>query len=456
MSHSSRHRGLRPTLRIAAVLLLATGCGSWQREGDIRDVTPEQSLMQLFNPAGVYQGLGRLVSTSEVPFVGTVVYLPGPGTSTRVLIGLSAANRAFSFDRQGDVYQANYRVEYTLTRSGQAPARAARDASIKVASLQEALRIDESVILQQAMVVEPGPHQLTVRISDKGSNRSGVVVQSLTVPSFTPGSVTAPILAYSVTGRATRSDSIDLVLNPRGAVAYGGDTLLIYIEGVQMPGPTSIPFEVRDGRDSVVLRTTVDFTGGSEIEGRIVRIKPDSAPLGRIDFLLGQDGSRGKTAGVVSFSGNWIITNFDDLISLLRYFGEGHRLEQMKEASPQARPELWREFYAATDPNRQTPENEALDAYFARLGQANAQFSDEGIPGWRTDRGEVFVVLGPPDEKFDSTPTQQGRFVRWGYFDLRLSLIFQDVTGFGRYRMTTESRSEFERVKGRVQRAAER
>ncbi|MCA9723442.1 MAG: GWxTD domain-containing protein, partial [Gemmatimonadetes bacterium] len=107
-----------------------------------------------------------------------------------------------------------------------------------------------------------------------------------------------------------------------------------------------------------------------------------------------------------------------------------------------------------TDPNRQTPENEPLDAYFALLRAANELFRDEGIPGWRTDRGEVYVTFGPPDEQFDSSPTQQGRFVRWGYFDLRLSLVFQDITGFGRYRLTPDSRAEFERVKSRVQRPA--
>ena len=437
-----------------AVLLLATACGSWQREGDLRNPTPEQSLMQLFNPAGVYRELGRLVSANEVPFIGTVAFVPGPGTATRVVVALSATNRSFAFERKGDIYEASYRVQYTLTASGKPPITAGRDATIRVATLQEALRVDESIILQQGLVVEPGAYQLTVRVSDLGSNRSGVVTSNLAVPTFGAGSVTAPIIAYSATGRGTRSDSVDLVLNPRGAVAFGGDTLLIYVEGVGMTGPTTVPLEVRDGLDSLVLKTEVRFTGAREIESQVVRIAPDSAPLGRLDFLLGASGDRGHTTGVVSFSGNWIITNFDDLLSLLRYFGEANRVGQMRDADPAQRPALWRDFYAVTDPNRQTPENEALDAYFARLGAANELFRDEGIPGWRTDRGEVYVTFGPPDEQFDSSPTQQGRFVRWGYFDLRLSLVFQDITGFGRYRLTPDSRAEFERVKSRVQRPA--
>jgi GWxTD domain-containing protein len=452
MASSSTPRRVLATA--LGALLLTAACGSWQREGDISNPSPEQSLMQLFNPAGVYRDLGRLVSPTEVPFVGTVAYLPGPGTSTRVVVGLSATNRSFAFERKGDIYEASYRVQYTLTMAGQPPVSAGRSATIRVATLQEALRVDESIILQQALVVPPGTYQLTVRVSDLGSNRSGVVTASVEVPAFPAGSVTAPIIAYSVTGRASRSDSLDLVLNPRGAVAYGGDTLLVYIEGVGMTGPTTVPLEVRDGLDSLILRTDVRFAGAREIESQVVRIAPDSAPLGRLDFLLGPGGDRGRTTGVVSFSGNWIITNFDDLLSLLRYFGESNRVNQMRDADPSQRPSLWREFYAITDPNRQTPENEALDAYFGRLGAANDLFRDEGIPGWRTDRGEVYVTFGPPDEQFDSSPTQQGRFVRWGYFDLRVSLVFQDVTGFGRYRMTPDSRAEFERVKSRVQRPA--
>ena len=50
------------------------------------------------------------------------------------------------------------------------------------------------------------------------------------------------------------------------------------------------------------------------------------------------------------------------------------------------------------------------------------------------------------------TPKQQERYLRWAYYDHRLVLTFQDVTGFGRFRLTPDTRSEFERVKGRVQR----
>jgi GWxTD domain-containing protein len=437
-------------LALLSLVALVAGCTSWQRVGEPGPTTPEDELLQLFNPAALYRSLDRMVSQTGVPFVASVAELPGPGDSTRVLVGVSLANRALAFERVGDIYQARYRVEYTLTRTGAAPITAGREAVVRVASLQEALRTDESILLQQELMAPPGAYAVSVRVSDRSSNLSGVAADSVTVPAFGAGSVTAPILVYDVRGRGTRRDSVGIVLNPRGAIAYGGDTLLIYLEGVGMSAPTAIPLQVRDMRDSVVLDTELRFTGRREIESQVVRVAPDSAPLGQLRVTVGTGAAARSTSGIVSFSGNWMVTNFDDLLSLLRYFGEDTRVARMREASPENRPDLWREFYTSTDPNSLTAENEALDAYFARLAVANEQYRDEGIPGWRTDRGEVLVTLGQPDEVYDAASQQQGRFVRWAYYDHRLALVFQDVTGFGRYRLTPQSRADFDRVKGRV------
>lgn len=444
--------------RVALGLVLLAGslagCTSWQRVSDPGTTSPEESLVQLFNPGALYRSLGRLVATEGVPYIGTVAFLAGPGDSTRTLVGLSLTNRSLAFERRGDFHEAQYRVEYTLTRSGMAPITVGRDASVRVGSLQESLRTDESILLQQELMTAPGDYLLTVRVADRSTGQAGVVADSITVPAFGPGSYTAPILAYEVRGRSSPADSLALILNPRGSVAYSSDTLLIYLEGVGYTAPTTVPLQVRDARDSVVLQTSMRFTGTQPLESRIIRLAPDSVPLGQLQVVVGEPTDYKERSAVISFSGNWLITNFDDLLSLLRYFGEDNRISQMRDASPEHRVDLWRDFFRTTDPNTMTPENEALDAYFGRLAGANVLFRDEGIPGWRTDRGEVYVSLGPPDEVYDASPVQQGRYIRWAYYDLRAALIFQDVTGFGRYRLTPESRSEFERVRGRVVRQA--
>jgi len=444
---------LRPRAAAVALFVLAgsvAGCTSWQRVGTPGETNPEQTLTELFNTTAVYGRLGRLVATGQVPFVGTVAFVAGRADSTLAIIGISLENRAFAFQREGTGYAAKYRVEYEMRRGGAAPVIIGRDETVRVAAFEETLRTDESILLQQNMTVAPGTYAVTVRIRDIGNTQTGTATRELVAPSFPPGSVTSPILAYQVSGRGTRDDSLPIVLNSRGTVAYGGDTLLVYVEGNGFTGASKVPVQVRDESDSVIYRDTLRFTGTRPIESQIIRLAPDSAPLGQLEIIVGGDTDTRRASALVSFSQSWVVTNFDDLVALLRYFGHTERVDMLRQARAGDRAQQWRDFYRATDPNTGTPENEGLQQYFARLVVANTRFRDEGIAGWRTDRGEVFIGIGEPDEIFDASPRQQGRFLVWGYNDLRIRLTFQDQSGFGRYRLTPQSRSDFERARTRV------
>lgn len=54
-------------------------------------------------------------------------------------------------------------------------------------------------------------------------------------------------------------------------------------------------------------------------------------------------------------------------------------------------------FWALRDPTPDTPENEFKDEHYRRLQYANDRFA-AGVPGWRTDRGMIYIKFGPPDE----------------------------------------------------------
>ena len=144
------------------------------------------------------------------------------------------------------------------------------------------------------------------------------------------------------------------------------------------------------------------------------------------------------------------------MVSLLRYFERQDWVAKLRQASPEQRAAVWREFFKATDPVPITPENEALDEYFRRVEVANERFQEAGEAGWLTDRGEVYVSLGEPDEIYDfSTDVARtgARAIRWTYNSLRITLFFQDQAGFGRFRLTPLSRAEFQRVLARVRRS---
>src|SRR5262245_43612947 len=55
-------------------------------------------------------------------------------------------------------------------------------------------------------------------------------------------------------------------------------------------------------------------------------------------------------------------------------------------------------FWASRDPVGSTPENEYRALFYGRVAEANRLFTDSTKPGWKTDRGKIYVLLGPPDD----------------------------------------------------------
>jgi GWxTD domain-containing protein len=225
------------------------------------------------------------------------------------------------------------------------------------------------------------------------------------------------------------------VLNPAAPSAAGSDTLLAYIEGYGYTGPVTVPFTVFDEQENPIYRDSLTFRGGRPVESQVIRLAPDSVSLGELKLVVGTGEAERSVSALVSFTQAWVVTNFDEMLDLLRYSAGTSGSPQMRRAPPAERGRLWRDFYTATDPNTGTPENEALNQYFSRITAANQRFKDEGVPGWRTDRGEVFITLGPPDESIESSPGTGNRIVRWTYLNYRLDVYFQDETGFGRLRL---------------------
>jgi GWxTD domain-containing protein len=57
------------------------------------------------------------------------------------------------------------------------------------------------------------------------------------------------------------------------------------------------------------------------------------------------------------------------------------------------------EFWDRRDPTPSTPRNEYKEEHYRRFEYALTKFQ-EGVPGWRTDRGRVYIIHGPPDREY--------------------------------------------------------
>lgn len=109
-----------------------------------------------------------------------------------------------------------------------------------------------------------------------------------------------------------------------------------------------------------------------------------------------------------------------------------------------AREAFIEEFWAKRDPNPDTSENEARNEFNARVEFINRWFSERTGKhnGLDSDRGKVFLFLGPPDERTIDYQTvyQLGAYItvpveNWIYQRHRMFLQFFDYKGFGEFRL---------------------
>jgi GWxTD domain-containing protein len=124
-----------------------------------------------------------------------------------------------------------------------------------------------------------------------------------------------------------------------------------------------------------------------------------------------------------------------------------------KLATDDERERFIEEFWRRRDPDPDTDENEYREEYYERIAYANEHYAS-GIPGWKTDRGRIYIQWGKPDE-VESHPsggtynresyegggsTSTYPFERWFYRYLPgvgsgIEIEFVDPTGSGEYRI---------------------
>jgi GWxTD domain-containing protein len=100
-------------------------------------------------------------------------------------------------------------------------------------------------------------------------------------------------------------------------------------------------------------------------------------------------------------------------------------------------------FWLRRDPTPATAENEFKEEHYRRLAYTNEHFAHE-IPGWKTDRGRIYIVYGPPGEiKTESErgsddsvkPTQVWHYHSIQGYGRNADLKFVDVCSCGDYRL---------------------
>jgi GWxTD domain-containing protein len=450
--------GMQSKLLILAFALAVAACANPPQR--TRPIAVR--LAPVARPLEVYQQLGFMAGPPDFPAVARMSTLAGPRDSTYVLFGLSLPTSALRFQRDANGFIGEYRMVISFLRDSIEVKRVERRENVRVASFAETGRTDESIIFQDVIALPPGKYNVFVNANDGFSSRGFRGRDSIDVPAYgTQRRLAVPVLVYEAVGRERRGARPDFVINARNTVPYGSELPRIYLELYDAATPLPVHLRILDERGEAVWQEqTIISNGNPELRHAVVDIPAGALPLGRLWLEASTAGTSAeliRSPLLVTISDQWMVANFDEVLRFVAYIAYPEELDSLRTAPVAERLERWDRFWQRRDPLTPTKVNEFREDFFQRVRFATEHFSENGRPGWDTDRGEVYIVLGPPDHRVDRfvgrEVASEPNAVEWIYENTgsgRLQLLFIDRAGFGRFELSPQSENSFRLAANRL------
>lgn len=406
-------------------------------------------ISEIFSNQRFYQDNDLFQASGDVGFVADVWYLPGPADSTRALIGISLSNSALQFVRTDDGrWQATYGVSASIEpRTGGDPIQKSWQQSVSVGTFDETLLTGETIVFQTDVTVAPGEYQLQLSVRDRNADQASRVTGELDIPSLPRArlALSEPVLLrlYRPAGQET-----EFVVHPSHYYPSSPERI-DFLAGASGASPQDAPYTLRArlsqaGDDDQPRELTwiedlsPDSSGTIEAFGSIEN--PD-AQFGEYELTLeltdvgGNIVARESTPVLIAGSSAWISGNWEDVLKLIRYESTEDEMDILEDIEdPAERLEAWNCFWKIRDPVAATATNEALTNYFQRIQTANQTWRSALRPGYQSDRGRVYIMLGPPSEIIQRPmPAGPYPFEIWRYYGPNFEIRFVDRIGFNNY-----------------------
>lgn len=284
--------------------------------------------------------------------------------------------------------------------------------------------------------VSPGRYTLSVRVHDSLSGKE--FEASREVVGFSAAPMTSDLMLTPSLRVADPTDSVPrggewrhgnlvLIATPYARIAPAAPQLYYMLEAYAPKRDTAlISVEVLTDAGVSLTRTRqrvlqVD-SGGSILSGGLnlsgvpqgtYRLRVYASIGGRdtteeADFTVRQpEIAQGLAVASTDedYFTNQTEKQLDSMAAPLIHIAEpGEMAVYKNNLSAQAKVRFLTAFWARRDQSPGQPGNPLRDDFYARIGYVDRAFRDPGrgaTPGWRTDRGRIYLKYGAPDEKWE-------------------------------------------------------
>jgi len=366
-------------------------------------------------------------------------------SQTRVDVFIQVPYNEIQFVKTEQGFAAGYSVTISVFKEDKSTLLSEKtfNEKVEIKNFEQTISGSNFNLSLRSFNLSPGNYLIRTEIEDKDSRKTSSSENKFEVRDFTGGSGISDMMLVA---KKTVVDGSNKILpNVSRNVLTKKEGIPLFFEVYKnQPGDVKINFKIFEDENTIYDSTEVKKidSGKTQI---FFTIKELELGLGNYIIQLAVVDSDDKIIGTIrkSFLSRWpgvpsSIKDLDKAIKQLVYIATEDEIEKIEET--ENRDEKVKEylnFWKKKDPTPQTEDNPIFDEYYRRVFYANDKFSHY-IEGWKTDRGMVFIILGPPNNvdrhpfEFNTKPYEV-----WEYYDLNRQFIFVDETGFGDYRLIT-------------------
>lgn len=339
-------------------------------------------------------------------------------------------------------------------------------------ALPRPLAAEARVIESFSFVAPPGDLRIVVRVTPEGGETAQ---QEIRLAALAPHQRHSDLLLVTRIGTAdsdtaalesgeVRRAGLSMFSGPAPALRQDSAILSFYMElytdsaamriqrrtevigsdGVQVVRTPSVALEIP--ANGAVTRGAIDLTGLPEgdYKLRVILALPDTTIFVEAPFEVapwnpaaGTGGNVGALRSEAALFETADSSSLDSLYGPLVHLLEPHERSVYSGLTLAGRRRFLIAFWERRDPTSATPDNPAMDAFYAAVEEANLLFREgraAGVPGWRTDRGRIFLRYGPPDEQLRRPMASPRPYEAWRYTRGRArNYVFYDQSGLGNY-----------------------
>ena len=364
---------------------------------------------------------------------------------TRVDVFIQVPYNEIQFVKTEQGFAAGYSVTISVFKEDKSTLLSEKtfNEKVEIKNFEQTISGSNFNLSLRSFNLSSGTYLIRTEIEDKDSRKTSSSENKFEVRDFTGSSGISDMMLVA---KKTVVDGSNKILpNVSRNVLTKKEGIPLFFEVYKnQPGDVKINFKIFENENRIYDSTEVKKidSGTTQI---FFTIKELELGLGNYIIQLAVVDADDKIIGTIrkSFLSRWpgvpsSIKDLNKAIKQLVYIATEDEIEKIEET--ENRDEKVKEylnFWKKKDPTPQTEDNPIFDEYYRRVFYANEKFSHY-IEGWKTDRGMVFIILGPPNNvdrhpfEFNTKPYEV-----WEYYDLNRQFVFVDETGFGDYRLIT-------------------